>query len=78
MGERLLDRDAGELARSAPAERPTAGRQHDPRHLAVVLIVRPRTQALVEKDPKKQQELIREGTTLGEKANEMRKARAGN
>ena len=36
-----------------------------------------RTQALVEKDPKKQQELIREGTQLGEKANEMRKARAG-
>ena len=37
-----------------------------------------RTQALVEKDPKKQQELIREGTALGDKANEMRKARAGN
>src|SRR5687768_3773746 len=37
-----------------------------------------RTQALVEKDPKKQQELIREGTQLGDKANEMRKARAGN
>jgi tetratricopeptide (TPR) repeat protein len=36
-----------------------------------------RTQALVEKDPKRQQELIREGTALGEKANEMRKARAG-
>ena len=36
-----------------------------------------RTQALVEKDPKKQQELIREGTQLGDKANEMRKARAG-
>jgi tetratricopeptide (TPR) repeat protein len=36
-----------------------------------------RTQALVEKDPKKQQELIREGTALGDKANEMRKARAG-
>ncbi len=35
-----------------------------------------RTQALVEKDPKKQQDLIREGTALGEKANEMRKARA--
>ena len=37
-----------------------------------------RTQALVEKDPRKQQELIREGTALGDKANEMRKARAGN
>jgi hypothetical protein len=36
-----------------------------------------RTQALVEKDPKKQQELIREGTALGDKANSMRKARAG-
>jgi tetratricopeptide (TPR) repeat protein len=36
-----------------------------------------RTQALVEKDPKKQQELIREGTALGDKANEMRKARQG-
>lgn len=36
-----------------------------------------RTQALVEKDPRKQQELIREGTQLGDKANEMRKARAG-
>jgi tetratricopeptide (TPR) repeat protein len=36
-----------------------------------------RTQALVEKDPKKQQELIREGTQLGDKANEMRKARQG-
>jgi len=35
-----------------------------------------RTQALVEKDPKKQQELIREGTAIGEKANEMRKAKA--
>ena len=35
-----------------------------------------RTQALVEKDPKKQQDLIREGTMLGDKANEMRKARA--
>ena len=35
-----------------------------------------RTQALVEKDPKKQQELIREGTALGNKANEMRKAKA--
>ena len=34
-----------------------------------------RTQALVEKDPKKQQDLIREGTALGDKANEMRKAR---
>lgn len=36
-----------------------------------------RTQALVEKDPKLQQQLIREGTALGDKANEMRKARAG-
>jgi len=35
-----------------------------------------RTQALVEKDPKLQQQLIREGTALGDKANEMRKARA--
>ena len=37
-----------------------------------------RTQALVEKDPALQQRLIREGTALGDKANEMRKARAGN
>jgi len=37
-----------------------------------------RTQALIEKDPKKQQELIREGTTLSDKANEMRKARQSN
>jgi tetratricopeptide (TPR) repeat protein len=37
-----------------------------------------RTQALVEKDPAVQQRLIREGTALGDKANEMRKARAGN
>jgi hypothetical protein len=37
-----------------------------------------RTQALVEKDPKLQQQLIREGTELGDKANQMRKARAGN
>ena len=36
-----------------------------------------RTQALVEKDPAVQQRLIREGTELGDKANEMRKARAG-
>ena len=36
-----------------------------------------RTQALVEKDPALQQRLIREGTQLGDKANEMRKARAG-
>ena len=28
-----------------------------------------RTQALVEKDPEKQQQLIREGTALGDKAN---------
>jgi tetratricopeptide (TPR) repeat protein len=34
-----------------------------------------RTQALIEKDPKKQQELIREGTALSEKANAMRKAK---
>lgn len=34
-----------------------------------------RTQALIEKDPKKQQELIREGTALGDKANAMRKAK---
>ena len=37
-----------------------------------------RTQALVEKDPKKQQELIKEGTMFGDKANSMRKAKAGN
>ena len=36
-----------------------------------------RTQALVEKDPRLQQDLIRRGTELGEKANAMRKARAG-
>ena len=35
-----------------------------------------RTQALVEKDPKKQQALIKEGTELGDKANAMRKAKA--
>ena len=34
-----------------------------------------RTQALIEKDPKKQQELIREGTALSDKANAMRKAK---
>lgn len=34
-----------------------------------------RTQALIEKDPKKQQELIKEGTALSEKANSMRKAK---
>jgi tetratricopeptide (TPR) repeat protein len=34
-----------------------------------------RTQALIEKDPKKQQDLIREGTALSEKANSMRKAK---
>ena len=34
-----------------------------------------RTQALIEKDPKKQQDLIREGTALSEKANAMRKAK---
>ncbi len=37
-----------------------------------------RTQALVEKDPKKQQELIKEGTALSEKANSMRKAKQSN
>ncbi len=36
-----------------------------------------RTQALIEKNPAKQQELIREGTALGDKANAMRKARQG-
>ncbi len=35
-----------------------------------------RTQALVEKDPKVQQALLREATQLGDKANDMRKARA--
>jgi tetratricopeptide (TPR) repeat protein len=34
-----------------------------------------RTQALIEKDPKKQQDLIREGTALSDKANSMRKAK---
>ena len=34
-----------------------------------------RTQALIEKDPKKQQELIKEGTALSDKANSMRKAK---
>ena len=34
-----------------------------------------RTQALIEKDPAKQQQLIREGTALSEKANAMRKAK---
>jgi tetratricopeptide (TPR) repeat protein len=37
-----------------------------------------RTQALIEKDPKKQQELIKEGTALSEKANSMRKAKQSN
>jgi tetratricopeptide (TPR) repeat protein len=36
-----------------------------------------RTQALIEKNPAKQQQLIREGTELGDKANAMRKARQG-
>lgn len=36
-----------------------------------------RTQALIEKDPKKQQELIKQGTELGDKANNMRKASKG-
>jgi hypothetical protein len=31
-----------------------------------------RTQALVEKDPKVQQQLIREGTALGDKANDAK------
>ena len=35
-----------------------------------------RTQALVEKDPKKQQLLLKEATELVDKANAMRKARA--
>ena len=34
-----------------------------------------RTQALIEKDPEKQQELLREGTALSDKANAMRKAK---
>jgi tetratricopeptide (TPR) repeat protein len=34
-----------------------------------------RTQALIEKDPKVQQQLIREGTELSDKANSMRKAK---
>jgi tetratricopeptide (TPR) repeat protein len=33
-----------------------------------------RQQALVEKDPAKQQELLKQGTALGDKANEMRKS----
>src|SRR5262249_3976922 len=33
-----------------------------------------RQQALVEKDPAKQQELVKQGTALGDKANELRKA----
>ena len=37
-----------------------------------------RTQALIEKDPKKQQQLIKEGTDLSDKANAMRKARQSN
>jgi hypothetical protein len=37
-----------------------------------------RTQALIEKDPAVQQRLIREGTALSDKANAMRKAKAGN
>jgi tetratricopeptide (TPR) repeat protein len=36
-----------------------------------------RTQALIEKDPAKQQRLIKEGTELSDKANAMRKARQG-
>lgn len=37
-----------------------------------------RTQALVEKDPAKQQQLIKDATALSDKANAMRKAKAGN
>jgi hypothetical protein len=37
-----------------------------------------RTQALIEKDPKKQQQLIKEGTALSDKANAMRKATRAN
>lgn len=37
-----------------------------------------RTQALVEKDPAKQQALIKEASALSDKANQMRKAKAGN
>ena len=37
-----------------------------------------RTKALVEKNPAKQQELIKEGTALSEKANAMRKAKQSN
>ncbi len=33
-----------------------------------------RQQALIEKDPAKQQQLVKEGTALGDKANELRKA----
>ncbi len=35
-----------------------------------------RQQALIEKDPAKQQQLLKEGTALGDKANELRKGRA--
>jgi hypothetical protein len=34
-----------------------------------------RQQALIEKDPAKQQALLKEGTALGDKANELRKGR---
>jgi len=37
-----------------------------------------RTQALIEKNPAEQQRLIKEGTALSDKANAMRKAKAGN
>ena len=33
-----------------------------------------RQQALIEKDPAKQQQLLKDGTALGDKANELRKA----
>lgn len=36
-----------------------------------------RQQALLEKDPNKAQQLVKEGTALGEKANELRKAQTG-
>jgi tetratricopeptide (TPR) repeat protein len=36
-----------------------------------------RQQALIEKDPAKQQALLKEGTALGDKANELRKGRGG-
>jgi hypothetical protein len=35
-----------------------------------------RQQALVEKDPAKQQELVKQGTALGDRANELRKTQS--